>query len=367
MITSDTPEAVVEHFRNAAFGLTAWSDALRVLGDALRSPFVQFAAVTRPGSLALNHLSGVSDDMLAGYFAARGHDPAVNPRTRGLLERAPWQCFTDMDLVGNDRDRWAIYDFFDQTDAANAALIRLRDRDDLMSCLAVIRPTRAGEHDRTERDLLRAVTPGVESAFHAAVALGSAQDQLVVDTAEALSRPVILLGADRHIVSMSPSAERMLVAGAPLCARAGRLIAADLGDDAGLDAAVRQASLVTAGARQGGRWTLRGPGCGSPLPIDLFPLPRRMTGPLSQAQVLLTLGSAASGVTADQTDLRRAYGLTGAEAAVARLLADGHDLRAIAARRGSSVQTVRSQLKTIFEKTGTHRQAELVILVQRLG
>jgi DNA-binding CsgD family transcriptional regulator len=64
--------------------------------------------------------------------------------------------------------------------------------------------------------------------------------------------------------------------------------------------------------------------------------------------------------------LRRAFGLTRREARVASALATGLQLRAIAALHGVGMGTVRSQLKSIFVKTGTNRQPELVALLARL-
>jgi len=65
-----------------------------------------------------------------------------------------------------------------------------------------------------------------------------------------------------------------------------------------------------------------------------------------------------------QVDSReRLQGLTSAELALARAVARGCTLAAYARERGVSMHTVRAQLKTIFQKTGTHRQAELVALV----
>lgn len=56
------------------------------------------------------------------------------------------------------------------------------------------------------------------------------------------------------------------------------------------------------------------------------------------------------------------YGLTAAEVEVTGLLAQGDSLSAIAASTGRTRETVRTHLKSIFMKTGTHRQVELVIL-----
>jgi len=48
-------------------------------------------------------------------------------------------------------------------------------------------------------------------------------------------------------------------------------------------------------------------------------------------------------------------------------LANGESLEAIAEARSVCVDTVRTQLRTVFKKTGTHRQGELVCAVGRLA
>jgi DNA-binding CsgD family transcriptional regulator len=60
------------------------------------------------------------------------------------------------------------------------------------------------------------------------------------------------------------------------------------------------------------------------------------------------------------TLLRRLYGLTVGEAEVAVRLTRGASLRDIADDLAVSYQTVRTHLQHVFDKTDTHRQAELV-------
>ncbi|SLN28272.1 helix-turn-helix transcriptional regulator [Oceanibacterium hippocampi] len=61
--------------------------------------------------------------------------------------------------------------------------------------------------------------------------------------------------------------------------------------------------------------------------------------------------------------LARLHGLTPAEARLTALLANGATLETIAGDLGLSQHTVRSQLRQIFRKTDTNRQAELIKLV----
>jgi DNA-binding CsgD family transcriptional regulator len=58
--------------------------------------------------------------------------------------------------------------------------------------------------------------------------------------------------------------------------------------------------------------------------------------------------------------------LSEAEARLAARLASGEALEMVAEQFGIAKETGRSQLKSIFAKTGVHRQAELVALLAPL-
>jgi DNA-binding CsgD family transcriptional regulator len=60
------------------------------------------------------------------------------------------------------------------------------------------------------------------------------------------------------------------------------------------------------------------------------------------------------------------FDLTPAESRIARGIAEGGTVQGLAARSGNSPATVRSQLKSVFMKTGISRQADLVSLLAGL-
>ena len=64
--------------------------------------------------------------------------------------------------------------------------------------------------------------------------------------------------------------------------------------------------------------------------------------------------------------LRRSFGLTRAEATLAAQLGMGKSMQEIARAQKITIDTARAHLKTVLAKTRTHRQAELVALVNRL-
>ncbi len=68
----------------------------------------------------------------------------------------------------------------------------------------------------------------------------------------------------------------------------------------------------------------------------------------------------------DPVLVAQAFDLTPAESRVAIQLAQGHTIEQIARNNGVSMATVRTQLKSLFAKTRTNRQADLVRLVNSL-
>jgi DNA-binding CsgD family transcriptional regulator len=70
------------------------------------------------------------------------------------------------------------------------------------------------------------------------------------------------------------------------------------------------------------------------------------------------------GVAADI--LHRSFGLTTAELRLAEAMLEGGALSSIARKLGVTHSTARTQLRNVFAKTSTHRQAELLKLIVRL-
>jgi len=80
-------------------------------------------------------------------------------------------------------------------------------------------------------------------------------------------------------------------------------------------------------------------------------------------EVLLVFSRAGAGAAISADVVACLFGLSGAEARLAVGLVAGNTLEQYAAQRGVGVGTVRGQVKQVFAKTGTTRQAELVALL----
>ena len=81
--------------------------------------------------------------------------------------------------------------------------------------------------------------------------------------------------------------------------------------------------------------------------------------------VVLTITPERAGHPIDPAFAMNAFALTPAEAKLAALLVAGSDLQVIASTQHLSIETLRAQLKSVFVKTNTHRQSDLVSLFLR--
>lgn len=85
-------------------------------------------------------------------------------------------------------------------------------------------------------------------------------------------------------------------------------------------------------------------------------------------RVIAFVKTVASGSTASLGDeLQRQWGFTSAEAQLAQWLMQGMSLSQAAEQGGVTINTVRTQLRSLFDKTQTRRQAELMRVLLRLS
>jgi DNA-binding CsgD family transcriptional regulator len=102
-----------------------------------------------------------------------------------------------------------------------------------------------------------------------------------------------------------------------------------------------------------------------PLLVRAAPLARSAQDLFGQAQAVVMIIDPDQDRAPQKTLLRQVFGLTDAEAMIAAALASGRDIDEIALARGVRPGTIRHQVKLIFAKTNTRRQAELVALLLR--
>ncbi len=103
-----------------------------------------------------------------------------------------------------------------------------------------------------------------------------------------------------------------------------------------------------------------------PIVIQMQPVPPAARSPFLGARAILLVRDLEGSVTFDQGLLATTFELTPAQARLAVKLARGDSIEDAAQDIGVAPATARNQLKAIFQKTGTHRQAELVALLHKV-
>lgn len=101
----------------------------------------------------------------------------------------------------------------------------------------------------------------------------------------------------------------------------------------------------------------------SALLVEVMPVAELGCAYFAPGVVVVTLTELAAARLTDPGAVMEAFGLTRAEALLAAEIAKGTGVGAAAAGLGVGIETARSQLRAIFAKTRTSRQAELVGLL----
>lgn len=353
----------------AALDPGLWPDALNAIADACGARSGQFINLDDQGAIRAHWLTRMPEDVTRDIAAFGLTDPGANPRLRIGLRAPVLQAVADQDHVDRDaRARHPIYaELFDRYDVAfNCQAVVLREPGRLVR-MSVSRTARQGPLDAQAFRAFAALTPHVQTAARFQAALETAWIDASVRTLDVMATPGFLIDTSGRVAAASEAGERLAMQGEVVAIRGGRLAAARPEDAEALDARI-QAALehartrrLTTGPALRLRDRLGGPG----LAFEIQPL----AGPagLNDGAAVLVAARAAAAAPDRLEHLRAVYGLSQAEAEVAVALADGLSVERIAADRGVSASTVRSQLRAMFAKMDIHRQGELVARVRDLS
>lgn len=222
---------------------------------------------------------------------------------------------------------------------------------------------------RNELAALDALVPHLQRAIQMRHRFAELQlgQNFLVGSLDVLAMPTLLFDEYGRVVHANRSAATLLGQRTALWLEGGHLFARD-------DAVTRNINLEVGKA-------IRTSGGAGAHPIGTVPLPRRGQAPLMLVIAPLRLAASSSNPAPHQGAallfafdpastpavgadvVQTLLGLSKAEAQLAVALCSGKTLDDTARERGTSIHTIRSQLKSIFNKTGTKRQCELVSLL----
>jgi DNA-binding CsgD family transcriptional regulator len=236
--------------------------------------------------------------------------------------------------------------------------IKMASGDDLW-CVSVQRSPQQGPFSLGQMRKLALLSRRLASAGALARALGFSTAKAVMETFELTNSAVALLNRKGEVLHLSQAAEALL--GPELQVAEKRLASRDRDATAALDRALH--SLLWSSTAS----TLLPPvllprECRRPIvayPMKLSAMPANV---FADCQALLVFVDPERRPLLPHELLKSAFGLTAAEARLANRLSAGEALQKIADELRISKETVRNQLKSLFQKTGVHRQSDLVSL-----
>jgi DNA-binding CsgD family transcriptional regulator len=297
------------------------------------------------------------------YFKDNWH--LVDPRARGFPKMMSGEVVTDHDIMTIEQIRSdpmyneVLFPHGFQWFAG----IGFR-ADSAAWALTLQRTGREGSFEARDKPLLARLAPRLTEAATLATAVGRTAILGITNALDLIGRPAIAIGQFGQVLGINTRAAAYL--DRELLVRKGRLSLIDKTADselahlvdgfkaiAGLQA-IDTSPIVM--RRQGQR----------PLVLQPLPVPPAARNPFFGARAILVLTDLEGTAEFSPGLLTRVFNLTPAQANIAARIAAGRSLEEIAAELGVTLETARHHLKVVFGKTETHRQGELVALLNKL-
>lgn len=235
--------------------------------------------------------------------------------------------------------------------------------------ISIYRGSHAGPFAESDLELIRFLRPHIKRAYRIHTDLGATRAERIGLHAvlDSLCHGVILLGVQGVVVTMNRAAEAILRTNGGLRVHGGKLCAASPSESDRLQKLIGEAlrTADNSGQEAGGaisisRYDLLA------LQVMVSPIRGMNLEELAPVKVVVFVHDPAQRIRPANQTLRALFGLTPAESRLALLLADGRALAEAAEIVGVSRSTVKSQLASIYSKTGTRRQVQLVRLLLQL-
>jgi DNA-binding CsgD family transcriptional regulator len=361
---------VVQRFFEAVAVPELWPEALHDLALACGASgacALPVAGTTPLGVVASKDIVGLlHDGHRAGWFAPERNTRMA--RSLALVRRGWHGIITEQDAFGAEdlaRDAFQ-QEFIEPHGFSSYAGAIVAEAPGFALPISIERRIAEGPFQRGEVALMTELFAHLRAAGEIALRIGMASAKQMADALSATGSPVALLARNGPVVHMNARFERLIDDG--IHVKATRLGSWQSDADRALTTAIDRAlrhdgtlgeplAPVVLPRRDGLR----------PLVAQVVPvvgLANDVLHSVGAIVILTDLETAGRGPA--ETVLEQAFGFTPAEARLAAQIAAGKTLAEISRQEGSARETLRSRLKTVFEKTGTGRQAELALLLSKV-
>jgi DNA-binding CsgD family transcriptional regulator/GAF domain-containing protein len=357
---------------DAALDAQLWPGVLNRIGDAVGGPQVVFGFYDPANGIVSMHAPRTDPDILRSFDDWTSNIPAL-PCTGNYR---PGEVFTGADVIS--RDEFTSTAFYNELwrrggFSADPLVTNLFADSAASGHIASHGPLNQSPFDASQKRLFAALAQHLVRA----VALQRHVHHLTLANEHALTgldglqQGFLLVDADARPLFVNRAARALLDRRDGLRLEGGGLSASDADGGRALRGLIKScAGDPSAVIGSGGELALARE---TRLPLDVVVTPVKPETAtviipwtfLHRAVAIVLVSDPETEIQARVEDLRERFGFTPAEAAFALEIVKGDGRQAAADRLGITVGTARSHLSSIFDKTGSRRQAELVRLLLR--
>ncbi len=232
-------------------------------------------------------------------------------------------------------------------------------------CLSIQRSITEGPFSQKELRRLARLSRRLSNAAELARAFGFARADAALQAFETSGSAAAMIDRSGEVIKLNASAERLLGPGLKIVSR--RIVSSDREATAALDRALHE--LIWARRAEALHPPIVLPGHGRGRPILAYPsrVPGSSLEAFGQCKGFVVFVDLEKRLAAAPGDLAQAFGLTPTEGRLAARLLNEDSLETAADQLGVRYQTARNFLKSIFQKTETHRQGQLISLLARMA
>ena len=286
---------------------------------------------------------------------------------RGLSKPSGYVCSSQELCRQTELTTTEVYnDFMAPAGVEHGMFIVVENRGSRFASVSLYRNSSRPPFETSDLEILHVLAPHAQRAFrlHFQFSRLKARSEGVETALDMLQTGAIFLGTKGEVVLMNRSASALVAERDGLLATRNGLRADRPGESTMLvKAIVRAVSTSKGNGFAPGGTVLVSRRARPPLQIQISPIRNSLVQTSQPIAAVAFVIDPLRRERPAQEVLRALYGLTPAECRVALLLGDGRAPRKIASMVGVSDSTVRSQIKSIFSKTGVKRQGELIRLL----
>jgi len=360
---------LVDIIYDAAGDSSRWSCLLERLGEVLNGSAGSLHSQHRNSQQADVAASwNIDSDLISEYV---GHYSQVNPcfgvGTLLIREGAvnPRQALCSDQVL---RESEFYNDYLQRLDAFHGVAATILEDEAASANLTIFRPMRAKPIGEAECALMRALMPHFQRAFqlHNRIQGLEQKGAAAADALEHLAVGLVMLSAEGKALQVNQAASAILASQKGLRVTSRGMVAEIPSENLRLQRLIRGAIITGTGKGldSGGVMMIARGVRKRSLQVLVVPLRTRalQIGKDVPAAVVFISDPEREPISETQV-FAKLFGLTPAEARLARILAGGDTLKEASEQLDVAESTVKSQLKSIFAKTDTKRQSELVRLL----